>query len=438
MNAKALLMVGLLSGALASCGGKMADPSPNDDSGRITLDLSAAPVDARCVVITVTPAMGAVVTRQFSVSPGQSTVFDLTGLPTGDVTMSEQAFTQACSAVTAMTAPTWIADPVMVTLQPGLPVNVTFNLHRVDAGGQATVDTNFPPADNQITEFATAGGNISITNGPDGALWFTDEQANNIGRISISGMVTEFPVPTVNAFVSDFTQGPDGNLWFTEFVGNKIGRITTSGVVTEFTIPTANSQPVGITTGRDGAVWFSEGNQGANKIGRITVGGTITEFAVPTAGAEPFRMATGADNNVWFTEPAAGQIGRITPAGVVTEFAIPTAAGQPDGICAGPEGNLWFAEVAGNRIGRFTTGGSVVEFTVPTANSFPQQIAAGPDGNLWFSEQLGGAIGRITPVGVIKEFGIPSSNPQPNGLAAGSDGAVWFAEGQPRIGRIHP
>ena len=73
------------------------------------------------MVITTTPAMGTVVIQKFSLSPGQATTFDLTGLPTGDVTLTEQAFTQACAMVTGTTAPTWIADPIMVTLQAGGP-----------------------------------------------------------------------------------------------------------------------------------------------------------------------------------------------------------------------------------------------------------------------------------------------------------------------------
>jgi virginiamycin B lyase len=56
-------------------------------------------------------------------------------------------------------------------------------------------------------------------------------------------------------------------LWFTEFIGNKIGRITPTGIVTEYTIPTAQSQPSGIASGPDGNIWFTE--TASNKIGRI-------------------------------------------------------------------------------------------------------------------------------------------------------------------------
>jgi hypothetical protein len=67
--------------------------------------------------------------------------------------------------------------------------------------------------------------------GPDGAIWFNELAANQIGRITTAGAFTEFPVPTPNAFPEggEIVAGPDGNLWFTENSANKIGRMTTSG-----------------------------------------------------------------------------------------------------------------------------------------------------------------------------------------------------------------
>ncbi len=41
-----------------------------------------------------------------------------------------------------------------------------------------------------------------------------------------AGTITEFPTPTKSAPIG-ITAGPDGNLWFTEENVSKIGRITT-------------------------------------------------------------------------------------------------------------------------------------------------------------------------------------------------------------------
>lgn len=52
--------------------------------------------------------------------------------------------------------------------------------------------------------------------------------------------ILEYPIPTANSSPQGIAAGPDGNLWFTESNANKIGRITTDGIFTEYPIPTAN------------------------------------------------------------------------------------------------------------------------------------------------------------------------------------------------------
>src|SRR6266567_437546 len=126
-----------------------------------------------------------------------------------------------------------------------------------------------------------------------GIAWFTAHQTPLAGPLGI-------------------TAGPDGNLWFTEGKGNKIGRISPSGTITEFPVPTAGSYPIGITAGPGGNLWFTE--RDGNKIGRISPGGTITEFPVP-AKSRPEGIAAGPDGNLWFTERDGNKIGRISPRG---------------------------------------------------------------------------------------------------------------------------
>jgi streptogramin lyase len=111
-----------------------------------------------------------------------------------------------------------------------------------------------------------------------------------------TGGISEFPVP--NGHPDGITAGPDGNLWFTEDIGGNIGRISTSGTITEFPLPFGSS-PDGITAGPDGNLWFTDED---GNIGRITPGGTITEFPVPTTNSFPSWITKGSDGNLWFTE----------------------------------------------------------------------------------------------------------------------------------------
>ena len=44
-------------------------------------------------------------------------------------------------------------------------------------------------------------GPYGITTGKDGALWFTQHKANQIGRMTVDGILTHIDLPTVNAGV---------------------------------------------------------------------------------------------------------------------------------------------------------------------------------------------------------------------------------------------
>jgi virginiamycin B lyase len=52
--------------------------------------------------------------------------------------------------------------------------------------------------------------------------------------------------------------GSDKNLWFTETGGNALGRITMSGELTEFSFGGSDTIPDGITVGSDHRVWFTQ------------------------------------------------------------------------------------------------------------------------------------------------------------------------------------
>jgi virginiamycin B lyase len=134
-----------------------------------------------------------------------------------------------------------------------------------------------------VSEFTNPPENSSpggITTGPDGALWLTEPVSGKIVRMAADGKITEFALPNPDAQPWGITTGPDGALWFTESacvrqpgprcaIGNKIGRITTTGSVTEFTIPSDGSGPHSITTGSDGALWFTE--YYGSRVGRLVL-----------------------------------------------------------------------------------------------------------------------------------------------------------------------
>jgi virginiamycin B lyase len=252
--------------------------------------------------------------------------------------------------------------------------------------------------------------------GPDRAIWFAERFGNKIGRIAVDGRITEYPIPGTatcavgapgnSSVPQGITAGPDGALWFTEECGNRIGRITLDGQITEYPVPTVDSHPLGITAGPDGALWFVE--KQAEKIGRITTTGQFTEFKL-SLGTGPQRITVGPDGALWFSELRANKIGRITTDGVYTEYPAPSG---PVGITTGPDGALWFVEFNGNQIGRMTTDGQVTDqYPIPTPKSGSLQITVGPDDALWFTESLGGnQVGRLQIPGVHGRGQVLASN----------------------------
>jgi virginiamycin B lyase len=164
----------------------------------------------------------------------------------------------------------------------------------------------------------------------------------------------------------DITAGPDGNVWFTETGSQIIGRISPTGIVKEFPVPTTIGQPVGITGGPGGNLWFT----GGSKIASISSTGNITEF--PTGIVVGF-IAAGPDGNFWVTSsvpegPESNKIGRISPSGSITVFSAQTANCETFTITSGPDGNAWFTELKGNKIGRVSSDGSITEFPIPTTD----------------------------------------------------------------------
>ncbi len=271
---------------------------------------------------------------------------------------------------------------------------------------------------------------IDIAAGADGNIWFTENGASTIGRMTPAGDLTEFPIPTTGSEPFGITAGPDGNLWFTEYHASKIGSITPLGVITEYPLPQAGSGPASITAGPDGNLWFTEYN--GHRIGTITPQGDITEYQL-VAPALPQGIAAGPDGNLWFT--ANNTIGRITVHGTVTNFDLADTGTVPLDIASGPDGNLWFITYQSGSIGRITTAGTITEKALP--GTYPYGIATGPDGNLWFTQSGTSSIGRITPDGTVTDFALPVAAGDPYGIAAGPDGSMWFTElTAGRIGRI--
>ncbi len=154
-------------------------------------------------------------------------------------------------------------------------------IQRMSPAGVVTGDFPIPTPYSDPSRIVTGpDGNLWFTEqgavGSMGCCQPTFPSLGKIGRITPSGRITEFTTPGQSSLAAGsnpagIAVGPDGNLWFTEYSyftkdtmvqhgGNKIGRITPSGNITEFPIPTPYSRDDGITSGApgDGHMYFTE------------------------------------------------------------------------------------------------------------------------------------------------------------------------------------
>jgi len=230
----------------------------------------------------------------------------------------------------------------------------------------------------------------------DLALWFTEIGANAVGRMTLDGTFTEFPLPVAGAFVGEIVAGPDGALWLTEQEGDAVDRVAVDGQITRFPLP-VDSLPGPIVAAPDGALWIAERNRGV--IARMTTDGVVTaEHPLADPTADPFALTVGPDGALWISELENDAVARMTLDGTVTrEIRLP--GGRPVSAAAGPDGALWVAENGGQiarvdigfdppvellpaafkAVAGFPSERTVARFTDADPNARPQDYAASID-----------------------------------------------------------
>jgi virginiamycin B lyase len=280
--------------------------------------------------------------------------------------------------------------------------------------------------------------------GPDGNLWFTENNAQKIGKITPTGTITEYAIPPDpgNVDPESITNGPDGALWFTS--ESELGRITTSGSLTSLPPEASLVGFYAIVTGPDGNLYYSGGPDGSGYIVQQNPSGPYVRFSAPAFpgavdGFQPdtYGLAVGTDHGIWFTNQGfgPGYLGRMSTSGAFTSYAMPTTVATSltyDIISNPADGALYFLASDANLsnasyLVRSTTAG-VMNVLTPLGGPFfddESNVIVGPDGKIWSS----------TPDAV---YSVPTSGGtaclvgQANGpiraLTVGSDGNVWFLE----------
>jgi virginiamycin B lyase len=306
-----------------------------------------------------------------------------------------------------------------------------------------TINTNFGPQPQGIN---------AITLGPDGNMWMVADGHSALDKVSPTGAITIYPLPSDGDGAESIAVGPDHELWFCESYNATIGKMTTNGAVTEYAIPynsnTEFSQAAIVIAGPDGNMWMLD--QGLNAVFKVTPSGNFTRYNLPQGPKHaPFYggIAFGPDGNLWATDGPDDDVVVMSTSGSVVATYTFQYASYPQALVVGPDKNMWIAESLGNRIARMTVSGTRTEYNMPSGASYPWQLVAGPDGNIWFAEYGfgnyggpveglygGGKFGYITPDNsTIRDFGTnqkvdPQNDLHVVGLAFDPTGKLWLAQ----------
>src|SRR5467141_3247758 len=126
--------------------------------------------------------------------------------------------------------------------------------------------------------------------------------------------IKEWDVPTKGAHPHDPAVAPDGALWFTEQLQNKLGRLDpASGAFKEYPLKVEDSGPHGLVADSNGNIWFT-GN-GKGYIGKLDPGtSAVVAYKMPDAKADdPHTAVFDSHGILWFTVQVGSMVGRLDP-----------------------------------------------------------------------------------------------------------------------------
>ena len=258
----------------------------------------------------------------------------------------------------------------------------------------------------------------------------TSKPAAGVTELKVS--IREWAVPTKGAHPHDPAVGADGALWFTEQMTNKIGRLDpASGAFKEYPLKVENSGPHGLVADREGNVWFT-GNF-AGYIGKLDPRtGAVTEYKMPEAGVDdPHTAVFDAQGIMWFTAQVANVVGRLDPhTGKIELKKVQTKDSHPYGIAINSKGVPFFCEFDSNKMAKIDPKTmEITEYPLPET-ARPRGIGIEAKDNVYFTDFKSGNLGRLDPAsGAVKMWPSPGGpGSDPYGIAITPDGMVWYSE----------
>ena len=174
---------------------------------------------------------------------------------------------------------------------------------------------------------------IFVSTGADGNIWGTELLGNSILNVSNDGTVKEFKIRISNSRPIAVIPDPsEPFMWFTEEAGVRIGKIDLSGNITEYPVPALQKNNIlgSLAFDRENNLWIQvyvdqnnpnpsgydyllKFDKSIRNIPGLDISGIpFSTHSLPSRGTVMHRIKMDYEGNLWFTEYMTDKLGKIT------------------------------------------------------------------------------------------------------------------------------
>jgi virginiamycin B lyase len=220
------------------------------------------------------------------------------------------------------------------------------------------------PATQQITEYQDAylpgkegiedgGSKHTVRIDPTGKVW-----TSGVPLTRYDPETAKFDRFIEGEYAYDVKPDKNGDAWFTSPLVSKIGKVDGKTLkVSQWSLPTPNAYPRRMEIGSDGMIYSGEFSGG--KMARFDPKTqTFKEFSLPGPDPSPYGLGFDSDGYLWYDSHNMDLIGRFDPrTGNVIEYPFPHSEPAIREFFRDAQGRMWYGTSPNNKVGYFYLAG---------------------------------------------------------------------------------
>ncbi len=220
------------------------------------------------------------------------------------------------------------------------------------------------PATQQITEYQDAylpgkegiedgGSKHTVRIDPSGKVW-----TSGVPLTRFDPETGKFARFVEGEYAYDVKPDKNGDAWFTSPLVSKIGKVDGKTMkVSQWSLPTPDAYPRRMEIGPDGMIYSGEFRGG--KMARFDPKTqTFKEFPLPGPDPSPYGLGFDADGYLWYDSHNMDLIGRFDPrTGKVIEYPFPHPEPAIREFFRDSQGRMWYGTSPNNKVGYFYLAG---------------------------------------------------------------------------------